>query len=93
MITIKKKELEHFLEAEKENTVTEGTSVTDAINYLRKESDEIPFLYLKFLEDNKEEAEEEILNEMKSYISDPGELATQLQRNILLSCINVLMAI
>ncbi len=82
MITIKKKELEHFLEAEKENNVTEGTSVTDAINYLRRESDEIPFLYLKFLEDNKEEAEEEILNEMKYYISDPDNYA---QDNGLLS--------
>lgn len=75
MIAMKKKELEHFLEAEKENTLTEGTSVIDAINYLRRDSDEIPFFYLKFLEDNKVVAEEDILKEMRSYISDPDNYA------------------
>ncbi len=70
MIAMKKKELEAFLEFEKENAVTEGTSVADAINYLKRDSEEIPFSYLKFLEDNKAVAKEEILKEMKSNISD-----------------------
>lgn len=82
MIVMKKKELEHFLKAEKENEVTEGTSVPDAINYLKRDSKEIPFSYLKFLEDNKDAAEQEILKEMKSYINDPDNYA---QSNGLLS--------
>jgi hypothetical protein len=56
--------------------------VADAINYLKRDSEEIPFSYLKFLEDNKAAAEEEILKEMKSYICDPDNYA---QHNGLLS--------
>lgn len=82
MIAMKKKELEDFLEVEKENVVTEGTSVSDVINYLKRDSEEIPFSYLKFLEDNKEAAEQEILKEMKSYTSDMDNYA---QDNGLLS--------
>jgi tetratricopeptide (TPR) repeat protein len=82
LIAMKKKELEDFLEFEKENAVAERTSVSDAINYLKRDSEEIPFSYLKFLEDNRVAAEEEILNEMKSYISDPDNYA---QHNGLLS--------
>lgn len=77
MIAMKKKELEHYIKAEKENAVTEGTSVTDTINSLKRDSEEIPFSSLTFLEDNKEAAEQKILKEMKSYISGPDHYADE----------------
>lgn len=75
MIAMKKKELEDFLEMEKELVVSEDTTILDAMNYLRQKSEEIPFSYIKFLEANRKDAEPVILEEMKFYLEDPDDYA------------------
>jgi len=75
IIAIEEENLKNFIEIEKETEVEEGTTVQDAINYLKKDLINIPFSYLKFLDDNKELSEQEILKEMKCYISDPDNYA------------------
>jgi tetratricopeptide (TPR) repeat protein len=74
-IAIKEKELEEYLEKEKEDILHEDITIIEAIDHLRRDSDDIPFSYLKFLESNREDVEPLILEEMKAYIKDPDNYA------------------
>jgi hypothetical protein len=60
---------------EKELEVSEDTTILDDMNYLRRESEEIPFSYIEFLEANRKDAEPVILEEMKFYLEDPDDYA------------------
>ena len=51
--------------------------MTDLMIAMKKKELEIPFSSLTFLEDNKEAAEQEIMKEMKSYISGPDHYADE----------------
>jgi tetratricopeptide (TPR) repeat protein len=75
MITMKKKELENFLEMEKELVVSDDITLLDAINYLGQGFEDIPFSYLEFLDANRKEAEPVILEEMKFYLKEPNNYA------------------
>ena len=74
-ISMKKKELEEYLNKKDSNVVPKDISVADALEQIRLEDEEIPFQYLKFIEDNKEAAKTFIMDEMKCYIENPDSYA------------------
>lgn len=70
------------LKKEKENHISQNLTAFDVINSLRGNLKEVPYSHLKFLEDNKDAAEKEILKEMETYMSDPDKYA---MKNLFLS--------
>ncbi|WP_175438477.1 DUF1186 domain-containing protein [Fusibacter sp. 3D3] len=74
-IAKKKKELEDYIELEKELALGEDTTVSNVIDQLRRKTKAVPLSYLKFIENNKKVALPLILEEMASYIKAPDHYA------------------